>query len=82
MIIGCRILSSFLACRISTIPRIWGGDIQCVFSLGLGKRCAFSFPDQPRIWCLRRRIGEVIFCGFNEGISSKSFLVGLHRSDC
>jgi len=68
MIIGCRILSSLLACRISAIPRIWGGDIQCVFSLGLGRRCAFSFPD---------RINPVfgVFAGGLEG----SFFVGSTR---
>ena len=49
MIIGCLILSSFLACGISAILGFGVGDIQCVFPLGLGKRCAFSFPDQPSI---------------------------------
>jgi len=82
MIIGCRTLSSFLARGINTVLGFGGGDVQRVFPLDLGQRCSFSLPDQPGIWCLRRRFGGVVFRGFSNGFLSQSFLVGLHRSDC
>ena len=47
MIIRRRILSSSPACGISTILEFGVEGIQCILPLGSGKRCAFSFPDQP-----------------------------------
>jgi hypothetical protein len=82
IIIGCRTLSSFLACGISTNFGFGGGCIQCVFPLVLGKRCALPLPDQPSILFLRRGFGRLISRGLTKDFFTQRLLVGLHRSDC
>jgi len=82
MIIGCRILSSFLAYSISAILGFIVGAIQRIFPLILGKWCAFPLSDQPSIRFLRRGFGRFMFRGLDEEFFTRGLPVGLHCSDC